>query len=430
MKRSNRILATVVAVVTALVAVRLIAGRRAGASQIEEARARFVQMYGPLPLELVDQRPSPEENAAPLLIEAGKRLRLAANDLELIGTCEESPAAISEPAVRLRLSAVAAENAESLALVDRAAERSDALFSARRDLLRDGSFETAIDLTRMSRLVRALGTLAVEEDDDAALTLQIERLSTIARALRQQRAIGFLTVALRAEESLFALLHQRVRHEASPERIERWRELVDILEAAPAIREILATEAAVAYDRTGDPTNGGASDAEPWYSIWTNDHWRADLLTAYLEAGNHFDTSAALLGPGAAPPDESSFRRIAVLFDPSAKSEVLRWMLLPGLLAAVDQSQQVDALRTLATETLRRAAGETPSEPAPAPWTGERLHVRAIGDGRVELALPEAATALRALAAEFEPEHPRHRWLANSADRMTWVLAVPSRPTS
>jgi hypothetical protein len=424
-----RAFALTAAVLAVLFALRLLAARAAGSSQLAAASGRFEAAYGPMRSDLVDERVSEEANAAPLLVEAGRRLTISRSELELIGTCEERPASVSEAEVRARLAALASTNDGSLALVDRAASRPRALFSPRRGLLRDGSFETAVNLTKASRLVRALGEAAIEMRDDQALSLQLERLATLTVALRDQRALGFLFPALRSEESLLGLLHERAHRSVSPDLADRWLGIIARLEAAPDLREVLATEAAVSDAINTVSAESGGLGAEPWYSIWTNDHWRAEFLNGYSAVAGHLESPAALWALDTTQPREGAGRWWVALLNLRSKPEIFRWMILPSLRESIDVSQQVDALRELAVETLRSASGRASDQLPHVAWTDERVQRRVIGDRVVELSLPVAVRTFADRAAQFDASDPRHANLQRAAARMVWVV-VPASSSS
>lgn len=428
MRRLIRPLVLVALAFAVLCAIRLLAGRWAGASQLADAQERFELAYGAVRSERVDERISEEANAAPILAEAGRQLKISRGDLELIGTCEERPASVEEAEVRRRLAALESANEGSLTLVDRAASRPRALFSSRRNLLRDGSFETAVNLTKTARLLRALGAAAIEVRDEQALSLQLDRLATLAVALRDQRALGFLYPALRSEESLLGLLHERTRRSVPPELSDRWLGVIARLEAAPDLREVLATEAAVIDAHTMAVPEIGGFGAEPWYSVWTNDHWRAEILDGYSDLAGHLESPAALWTPEAKQPTDGAVSWWAVRLNPRSRPGVFRWMFLPSLRESVDASQQVIALRTLATEALQMASGSARGQSPQVAWTGERVLRKDLSGGTIELSLPEAARALEARAAEYEASDPRRDYLRRAAERMSWVV-TPHSPS-
>jgi hypothetical protein len=429
-RRTLRLCLLVLVSIAGLVAVRLLAGRWAGPHLLSEARQRFEEEYGPLRPELATERIPESTNSALLLQEMATRLSLDRADRELIGTCGLRPASVREPEVRAGLEAIARRNEEPLGMLDRAAERPDALFATRAGQFGGASSDVLLRLMEGGRLVRALAAAATEQADDVSLSVQLDRLATLARAFRLQRTLGFADAAISIERSIHASLHERATRSVPPEIADRWVVLLESLERAPDLRSILAGEATVADAViSGTAASGSPARQAGWYWPWTTDHQRADLLDLYADVATRIETPEARWPESSGGVRAPSLPIWQAILNPLSNPAQFSKLLRPMVLNVVASSQRLDAERALALSSLAHYGGSANALPPRVVWTDEAVTRRQLEGGAIELSLSSARERLLEKAADLGEADPRRAQLERDAARMVWTLA-PSQVDS
>jgi len=429
-RRTLRLCLLVLVSIAGLVAGRLLAGRWAGPHLLAEARQRFEAKYGPLRPELATERIPESTNAALLLEEAATRLSIDRADRELLGTCGLRPASVREPEVRSGLEAIAHRNEEALRLLDRAAERPDALFATRAGHFGGDSSDVLPRLMEAGRLVRALAAAATEQADDILLSVQLDRLATLTRAFRLQRTLAFADAAISIERSIHASLHERATRPVEPEIADRWIVLLESLERAPDLRSILAGEATVADAViSGTATSGSPAKQAGWYWPWTTDHQRADLLDLYADIETRIETPEARWPESSGGVRAPSLPTWQAILNPFSNPALASKFMRPMVLNVVASFQRLDAERALALSSLAHYGGSANALPPHVAWTDEAVTRRELEEGAIELSLSSARERLLEEAADLGEADPRRSQLERDADRLIWTLA-PSRADS
>jgi hypothetical protein len=329
--------------------------------------------------------------------------------------------------VRSGLEAIAHRNEEALRLLDRAAERPDALFATRAGHFGGDSSDVLPRLMEAGRLVRALAAAATEQADDVLLSVQLDRLATLTRAFRLQRTLAFAGAAISIERSIHASLHERAARPVPPELADRWFVLLESLERAPDLRSILAGEASVADAMT----SGTAASSSPtakvrWYWPWKSDHLRADLLGFYAEIATRIETPEARWPESSGPDRAPHLLTWQAILNPFSNPAQFSRFMRPSVLDIVASSQRLDAERALALSALAHYGGSAHALPPRVVWTDEAVIRRALEGGGAELSLSNARERLREKAAGLGEGDPRRSQLERDAARMVWTLA-PAR---
>ncbi|HSM12592.1 MAG TPA: hypothetical protein VLA66_00860 [Thermoanaerobaculia bacterium] len=426
MKKLLGRIAVVLGILLALAGLRILAGRLLGPSILERARARFEAEVGPLRPELAGATVAPADNAGALLIEAVEALRFPSEDRTLVRDLGRRDADPADPAVRERLHAILDRNAASLELIDRASARTDSLMQARRDyFLGTRNPAPVIRLVDLAQLVRAAGLVALAEDDDPALLAAIRRLATIARAGRLERVVVAQIPARIAENDLHDLLRLRLARAVPSADLAELERSLSLVESAPDLREILIVECGLGdlmlREVASEPDSG--SFGEGWLSPWDDDHFRAETFLAYAEVAALVDRPR---DQWREPSQSTRTRVLAALVDPFSTPTIVRGMMASTLRSFVESEQRNRAEHALARAALRFASGDPPPVEQTVAYTGEAIRTRTLGDGTLELALPEAAARILAEATSYADARcdPR-RNLELQAERMTWRVAPP-----
>lgn len=411
----------------ALATLRLVLGRLAGPMLVGDARARFETELGPMRPELADQTLPPEDNAGLLLLEAVATLDLSETDRELFQRIGRDPSAVEDLELRRRVRTVVERNREPLALVDRATERPESLLKKRREYFLGGDEQgTLFGLLDVAKLIRAEGWSAIAEGDDARLLVSVERLATLTRALRQERVVVAALVSFPIEGFLQDLVRRRVADPVPAGAIARLDRALATIEAAPGIRDTLATEFSVG-DAVYLELRAAAGEEEPgWkelFRLWDENHVRAEGILAYAELGSLIDRPRAEWPEPAGRPRGDTLR---ALVDPFSGPTFAREILVPNLRDGIEKAQRNDAARALARASLGSFAGELPSDSDRVTYTGESIHTRTLEGGTLELSLPRAAALVQAEADDYpDLDDSRHHILRRQVERMTWRVAPP-----
>jgi hypothetical protein len=409
----------------ALVALRILLGRLAGPSILAAARDQLEAEVGPLTSEVVDPPVPDEDNAAPLLLAASQALDLTHDDRGLTQALLKLGQELHDQSQRDRLHRVVERNGTALADLDLAAIRPLALFRPRiENFSRPTDQEIELGLVRFAPLLHAAGRVALDEHDDPAFVTQVARLTTIARALRQQRTLGDAILALSFERSLMDIVRLRAARPISPAEARRVDLSLTELASSPTIRQILATEAVLSdaawAKRRRSQTSKSGFRLLDLVSPWSEEHFRADALRLY----------AALAECSDQPRDQWVEREpnvhwpsLRTWIDPWSTPDFLSLVLTPNLRDVVVQDQLARAERALAGFAFARLAGHDTVEPGPVAYSGERLVVRELGGGILELSLPKAASRLAAEAEDKDLSDSYRLRLRRTAERMTWRVA-------